>query len=341
MMETPIIFIVGNARSGTTMMSRILGMHTDVFSFRELHFFQRLWSPQKKEKLLSKEEAVNLVLHLIQIQREGLLLRDKSFIHKYLDEAKNIIATVSGSNLYPYTLHKKFLYYEAKRNGKNIPCEQTPFYVFYIHEILKFYPSAKIINLVRDPRDTLLSQKRKYKRKYYGATNIPVPFQEKLRLWINYHPITMSKLWKAAIYAGNKFSNNTQVFSLLFEELAENPEKNIRILCDFIGIPFCLEMLDVPQVGSSNYADQPHKKGIDKKRTGSWRDGGLDAAEIYLCQKIAGPLMRQYGYGIVNTNVNYFKLFFCLIAFPTKVGIAFIVNLKRIKSISDTIKRRL
>ena len=34
-----IIFVIGNSRSGTTMLSRILNNHTKIRSFNELHFF--------------------------------------------------------------------------------------------------------------------------------------------------------------------------------------------------------------------------------------------------------------------------------------------------------------
>lgn len=37
-----VIFIVGNSRSGTTMLGRILGKSTYVHTFDELHFFEFL-----------------------------------------------------------------------------------------------------------------------------------------------------------------------------------------------------------------------------------------------------------------------------------------------------------
>ncbi|MGY8989337.1 MAG: sulfotransferase, partial [Flavobacteriales bacterium] len=44
MTNTKKIFVVGNSRSGTTMMGRIIGKHSSVFTFKELHFFGQLWS---------------------------------------------------------------------------------------------------------------------------------------------------------------------------------------------------------------------------------------------------------------------------------------------------------
>ena len=45
------IFIVGSSRSGTTMMGRILGNHSDVFTFKELHFFGTIWTNNSDKKL--------------------------------------------------------------------------------------------------------------------------------------------------------------------------------------------------------------------------------------------------------------------------------------------------
>ena len=50
MQEAGIIFIVGNSRSGTTMMRRVLGNHPAIFMLEELHFFEQLWSTSDKEK---------------------------------------------------------------------------------------------------------------------------------------------------------------------------------------------------------------------------------------------------------------------------------------------------
>jgi len=333
------IFIVGNSRSGTTMMSRMLGMTPEVFSFRELHFFQRLCSKKNITRLLSKKEAINLLTKLMCTQREGIYTNNPP--EKYCNEAENIVNKIPDKILLPYNIHKAYLNYEAKEHRKSIPCEQTPFYVFYIGEILKFYPNAKIINMIRDPRDVLLSQKRKCKRQFYGTTNIPIPLKESFRTWLNYHPVTISKLWNASISAAHKYSNNNQVYFLRFEDLVEDPEHQIHKLCNFIGIPFGKHMIEVPQVGSSNYPDQPDKKGIDKERIGSWKKHGLNLTEIFLCQRITSSLMNKYGYSIKYLRVNYFGLIFYTISLPLKLLLSFVVNLKRMNNIIDTIKRRL
>jgi hypothetical protein len=58
--QDKIIFIVGNSRSGTTMMLRIFNNHPKLMVLNELHFFEQLWAPEDKGKAISKEQAVEL-----------------------------------------------------------------------------------------------------------------------------------------------------------------------------------------------------------------------------------------------------------------------------------------
>ena len=68
-----IIFIVGNSRSGTTMFSRILNNHDEIFSFHEIHFFEELVSANELNKAISSDNASILLAKLISIQRIGYL----------------------------------------------------------------------------------------------------------------------------------------------------------------------------------------------------------------------------------------------------------------------------
>ena len=59
-----MVFVVGNSRSGTTMMGRILGNHPDVYTFGELHFFGQLWSPAVSSKIdIQQAEDCKIILY--------------------------------------------------------------------------------------------------------------------------------------------------------------------------------------------------------------------------------------------------------------------------------------
>ena len=80
---------------------------------------------------------------------------------RFLKEAAVFLDALTANPETPAQLFSAFLYHEATENGKTFPCDQTPRNVFYIKDILELYPEARIINMIRDPRDVLLSQKRK------------------------------------------------------------------------------------------------------------------------------------------------------------------------------------
>jgi hypothetical protein len=232
-----------------------------------------------------------------------------------------------------------FLSYEAGRHGKTIPCEQTPRNVYYIGEILDIFPEARVINMVRDPRDVLLSQKRRWKRPFLSGGD--VPRSQAVRYWINYHPITISKLWNSAVAAGDSWAGDPRVYTMRFEDLVSDPDRHVRNICDFVGIGYDPSMLDVPQIGSSSSHDDPAVTGIDSDRKESWRKGGLNGAELYISQKMTAQYMARYGYEPSDRRANPVLLFFYLLSFPAKLAAALLLSLKRMKNIGETIKRRL
>lgn len=336
-LENILIFIVGNSRSGTTMMSRILGKHPQVFSFNELHFFGELWTPQAEKEVSSKDDLELLMAKLFCVQRDGYLTQGNPKF--FLAEAREAIAKIPLDKLDPATIFQSFMMYEAEAKGKSIPCEHTPGNVFYIKEILELYPQAKIINMVRDPRDVLLSQKRKWKRRFLGAKKIPL--KEAIRSKVNYHPITISQLWNASIGAAEKFSDRDRVYSLRFEELLEKPEVKVKEVFDFLGISFERSVLDVPRIGSSSAEDRPAKTGIDANKAGNWQKGGLTKTEIFLCKQVTKSFREKYSYSSESIKPNYLELGFSLFYLPFQLVLAGLLNVNRMRSIIDTIKRRL
>ncbi len=334
--QEKVIFIVGNSRSGTTMMRRVLGNHPDIYMLEELHFFEQLWSTSDKTNAISKESAIQLASKLLFIQRDGYLSEMNTAKHR--SDAEIIVEQINGP-LYPHLILNGFLFFETQKHYKTIPCEKTPQDVFYIAEILELFPGAKVVNMVRDPRGVMLSQKRKWQRRKMGAGFMTK--KEQRRLKINYHPITISKLWNSSIRAASKFIDHPKVHNMIFEGMVNESEKEIRSLCNFLEIDFKPEMLLIPQVGSSNEADKPDAFGIKTERAGNWEKGGLNKGEIYFCQKICGNFMQQYGYDVKKVTPNPLVVAYYYISFPVKIMLALLFNLHRMKNIGEAIKRRL
>lgn len=332
------IFITGNSRSGTTMMMRIMDNHSQVHSINEPHFFEKMWTPADQDKQVSTEEAEQLLLKLIVGQREGFFAAVEKYRTKYLSEVKQIV----NQHLQKATrlqVYQTFLDYETRLNGKSIPCEKTPQNVFYQKEILENFPGGVIINMVRDPRGVMLSQKRKWKRKFLGADFLT--YREILRLRINYHPLTISKLWNAAVSAGSQFQNHERVIIVRFEDLVKDPQQVVKEVCERVEIPFEEKMLLIPHAGSSSEADNKESLGIKSSRAAGWKEKGLTDTEVRICQRQCAEYMQQYRYEFADVSNNMLNYIWQHLIFPPKVFLALLVNLGRMRNIGDTLRRRL
>lgn len=333
--KTGSIFITGNSRSGTTMLSKILGRSPLVFSFHELHFFEQLWYPEDNIPPLSKEHGIVMFSNLISLQREGFLaVRNPRQFHA---EASEFFESNEINSITPPAIFMNYLLYESTLNNKIIPCEQTPRNLFFIDEIIRFYPNSKIICMIRDPRDVLLSQKYKWKRRFLGHDDMPV--KEVIRSWFNYHPITISKLWNSSAKKISGSMRMQNVHLIQFEELIANPESVVKKLCSFLNIGFDDSMLMIPTEGSSNVSDVPGQLGIDKTKTGNFSKG-LTPTEIYLCQETTAVFRRRFGYQDVKTRLNVFKWLTAWTTFPVKIFFALLLNIQRSKNLFSSIKRR-
>lgn len=335
MMSQRNFFIVGNSRSGTTMMMRILNAHSTVHSINEPHFFETMWTPADLDRLIEQEEAEELLRKLFTRQRDGFFSKVEPL--SYAEEIATILQEIKLHDRTRLEVFRHFMQFEASANGKSIPCEKTPQNVFYLREMLMHFEQGKIINMVRDPRAVLLSQKRKWKRKFLGGTFLT--YREMLRLMINYHPLTIGRLWNSSLAAAQTYRDHPNILHLKFEDLLSNPKDTVQDVCKFLNVEYQEDMLQIPYAGSSSVADQHDEKGIRTQRADSWK-GKLSASEVFLCQWICRKHMKTWGYEPVKVFPNPLRIVWNFLIFPFKLMLAVIVNLGRMRSVVDTLQRR-
>ena len=336
-MDDRIIFVVGSPRSGTTMMGLILGSNPRVHTFHEIHFFDKQWAPGDKHTCLSLDSARKLSQRLSkeEASKVHLIHRGRTDNRVYTG---SVVDDLKPDTLYSHEIYRSFLMANTRENDKRIPCENTPGYIFYLDQILDLFPEARVISMVRDPRDVLLSQKYRWKL-FYGSEN--TMWRNVFRTWMNYHPISTSRLWNAAVKIARRYEDHASVYTVRYEDILLDPEKEVGKICRFTGIDYDARMLEVSRMGSSIAEDKPDMKGIDKTRSANWKKGGLNSAELFLCQTINRNHMKRYQYRPVSHSLNIFLMVWYLMTFPVKLLISFMMHQREIKDIKEAVRRRL
>lgn len=317
------------------MLMRIFNQHSSVHAINETHFMERHWKRLEEDRFVSQAEAMELLLEMISKQRDGFFANTNE---QYREECKRIFAKLGPFDFTKVEILKRFMTHEAKQAGKSIVCEKTPQHVFYITELLRLFPNAKVINIVRDPRSVLASQKNKWKRRKLGSSFMPK--KESIRLRINYHPITMSQLWNAAVGAGEAMSDQRNVTSIRYEDLLKNPTEILEQLCQFVDISFEPSMLQIAATSSSLRADDSKSYGIHTRSIDSWR-GQLSAHEVSIVQQRCSERMKRWGYDLVDVPAAPFNQIISYSTYPFKILLALAINRSRLRNMVDAIGRRM
>ena len=132
------VFIVGMPRSGTTLIQGILCNTGKYFPMPETHFFVRDTYGLPKENL-SKKDRKRIHHKLLKKSRIKL---DRE-LPEYLTTQKDIFEHVID---------------QFNPEGTCTFLEKTPRHVFFYSKILEYYPDAKFICMIREPKNVVSSQ---------------------------------------------------------------------------------------------------------------------------------------------------------------------------------------
>jgi len=284
------IFVSGASRSGTTMLSRVLGNAETVLALNELHFFGGLVPVEECSTPIARERASRIVAMTLARVARDIWVREPT--DQEWMSARRIVAEladdeVTGDELFARTMA------EVLRDSPAVRvCEQTPRNIYYARHLLEVYPNAKVVHVLRDPRAVLASQKDRYKMRKLGGDNVPV--SEIIRLWLNYHPFSMMKLWRAATQEALLLRDHDRFQIVRYEDLIGDPQATLQTLCTALDLDFKDEMMDVPHWGSSTVAHSA-SVGLSSASIDKWQSV-LNAAEIAYCEARSKPERESFGY---------------------------------------------
>ncbi len=273
------------------MLARLFGQHSQVLTLQETHFFGDTCDLDGATYPRDLRDLALLGATVLARHERGLWSGGPS--PSELDRARAVVECLPQCERNAAGVFAAVTRQIARWAGKTLACEQTPRNVFYARRLLELYPDARFIHIVRDPRAVMASQKNRWKVRKLGASHLPS--REMLRIRINYHPITISKLWVAANREALTLEKQSRFCMVRFEDLVANPESAVRSLCEFAGLGFEPGMLDIPHWGSSNLSHSTDKRGISSDVMDQWRNV-LTGAEIALCQRLTRSMMGHFAY---------------------------------------------
>lgn len=331
--DVPIVFIVGSSRSGTTMFNRILGNHPDILALNELHYIGRTWE-MNGSHLWQRERAMGEAAILLATARRSLW--DEKPTAAEFELARSLVSEERDDGFAPGEVFSLVLKYLLREAGKKLATDQTPRNILYVNEILAYFPNAKVIQLIRDPRAVMFSQKNRWRQRSLGAKGTPL--WNAIRVFFNYHPYTVSNLWEAAYLKGAAVAGHRNYLAIRFEDLVANPAIELRRACDFLGITFVQGMLNVPRVGSSNLQHREELRGISSEVLDAWR-GKLAAAELWLCEWKTKDSMRKLGYAPEVIGVPWLGLLWQLLVYPFHVIGVLLINPRLAIKVAKALRR--
>lgn len=292
--DRKMFFITGASRSGTTLLSFVLRNHSLVFGMNEMHYFGEFWDPRQEGSSLSAQRALTAVATLFERQENGIFAGRPD--EPNIQRAHLFFDSLQPEDKSPAAIFAAAACQLAAQAGKSIPCEQTPRNIFYADALLRLYPGARVVHMLRDPRAVLASQKQRWKRRKLAADRRALPVSEALRSWVNYHPYTMAELWSRATREAARLASHPRFTILRFEDLLREPEPTIRSLCERLDLEFEPSMLEVSQINSSHQSSVGGaRRGFHTEAVDSWRST-LSEVEISIIERSCRDLMDSFGY---------------------------------------------
>lgn len=190
------IFIGGLFKSGTTLLRAMLGQHSNLASGLETQWFNIKWDGVKQEEFHD---------HISRLSK-----------FYEIDEALAKAMVAESDDIYQFI--NLFLGQFAKSEGKRRWVEKTPGNVIHLEKIFRAWPDARVIHVIRDPRDVFASLKQ---AKKWDTV------EEFVKLWCLY--LGSVEKWKKG-----KNSNREKYLEIRYEDLVRESRKSMELVIEFI-----------------------------------------------------------------------------------------------------------
>lgn len=291
-------FILGHARSGTTLLMRLARLHPEVHCNYQAHFFTR--KPLLKSLVDSPEIE------------EWLTRKSNRWNH--------------GRDLSPLVLRASadfIMERDAAREGKMIVGDKSPSSVIHgqvVRDMFSVYPDAKIVNILRDGRDVLISERfRNFveeskfltaedKRIIADLQTDPAPFSDGRRsIFTETFIRNIASRWVKDLSESDAEAQRLygkQYLFLRYEDLLATPFAEMTKVWKFLGVKKVSKTLEktIKAEMSSNPDEQwqaERNEGIasflPKGQAGNWQRLFTEKDKSVF-KDVAGEMLVKWGY---------------------------------------------
>jgi hypothetical protein len=220
------VFVVGCARSGTTLLQGMLAAHHRVFSLPETFFFAKVF-PRRWIKRNLLWPAIKVRARLPQIVREM---------------GREDLLPMTHIGMFQRDYHRPFVRVMdrmASDAGKDVWIEKTPWHIHCIDEIQRKIPDAMFVHIVRDGKDTVAS--------LFDATHRNPATWASLPAISSFKGFTVREcveFWNREVAISMSWKGHPQHMVVRYEDVVKQPQQVAESICNFLGIEYDTEMID-------------------------------------------------------------------------------------------------
>ncbi|GAB4499821.1 MAG: sulfotransferase [Anaerolineales bacterium] len=294
----PKFFIYGHARSGTTLLTRLIRLHPQVHCNYQAHFF-------------SRKPLLQALVNSPEI--EGWLTRRSNRWNQGRDLSPLVLRATAD-----FIMER-----DARRAGKTIVGDKSPNSLLdgeAVRLMQQVYPDARLIFIVRDGRDAAVSHRfqafidierslsAEDLRIRADFTANPQPFFDGTRAIFTEKGIrAAAEGWVKNVRetdAEGKARYGEQYIALRYEDLLTDPHAQMKRLWQFLGADVSDPALDdllTAEMHQNPDADWQKQKAADlvspleKGKQGSWRNL-FTLRDKQIFDAVAGETLRSWNY---------------------------------------------
>ena len=280
------IFLLGTKRSGSTLLRRIVNAHSQVTIPSPEWIFHFIYIPLYSYGDLKKNENI---ITLINDCLEIPLIRNFWNIKKSAEEIISDLPERSFRGVY-VTLFMLYM----KNNPTPFWGAKTPSNVFWSREIYSLFPKSRFIFLYRDGRDVSIDQ--------MNAAWGPLNLYNACILWDHY---------TQAMLNAKKILPTERYYEIYYEKLVNNPEGEIKALCEFLGLGFESAMLEFHKQTDDPFFNQSHHLKADNpitdKYVGMYKNLPLEDKQLQTT--LIGNTLHILGYEVdsVSREIGFWE----------------------------------